>query len=186
MRPSFLLLLLNKFRGKGDLFRIQILRLLGLRMKDGSSIGRIICEWPNRVLIGKGCTLEDGIHFKISHPFSDGNYIDIKDHVFIGNYCYFNCTSRIIIGNNCMIAANTIFADVGHGTEAATLLNKQPVISEDIVLEDDVWIGVGSIILKGVNIGKGSIIGSGSVVNKSIPEYQIWAGTPARYIRNRI
>jgi acetyltransferase-like isoleucine patch superfamily enzyme len=52
-----------------------------------------------------------------------------------------------------------------------------------IIIEDDVWIGADSIILKGVRIGQGAIIGAGSVVTKEIPAFTIWAGNPAKFIR---
>ncbi|MEI6946694.1 hypothetical protein V9K67_05785 [Paraflavisolibacter sp. H34] len=53
-------------------------------------------------------------------------------------------------------------------------------------MERKVRIGMGSIIMKGVTIGKGSVMGAGSVVNKSIPDYEISAGSLARFIRKRI
>ena len=54
-----------------------------------------------------------------------------------------------------------------------------------VVIEDDVFIGVNVVICNSVTIGKGSIIGAGSIVTKDIPEYQVWAGNPARFIRER-
>ena len=54
-----------------------------------------------------------------------------------------------------------------------------------IRIEDHVFLGAHTIIAKPVTIGKGSIIGAGSVVTKDIPPYQIWAGNPARYIKDR-
>ena len=45
-----------------------------------------------------------------------------------------------------------------------------------IVIEDDVWIGYGTIILSGVKIGKGAVIGAGSVVAKDVPPYAVYAG----------
>ena len=53
-----------------------------------------------------------------------------------------------------------------------------------IKIEEDVFIGAGCIVLKGVTIGKGSVIGAGSVVTKMVPAGQVWAGNPARYIRD--
>ena len=56
--------------------------------------------------------------------------------------------------------------------------------SPPIVIEDDVWVGAHSIILKGVTIGARSIIGAGSVVTKSIPADCVAAGNPCRVIKN--
>ena len=56
--------------------------------------------------------------------------------------------------------------------------------NEDII-EDDVFIGVNTIICNSVRIGKGAIVGAGSVVTKDIPPYQVWAGNPARFIKER-
>lgn len=58
--------------------------------------------------------------------------------------------------------------------------------SAPIVIGEDVFIGAGCIILKGVTIGNRSIIGAGSVVTKSIPADEIWAGNPAKFIRKLI
>jgi acetyltransferase-like isoleucine patch superfamily enzyme len=55
----------------------------------------------------------------------------------------------------------------------------------EIRIGDDVWIGLGSIVLSGVNIGEGSVIAAGSVVTRDVDEYAIYAGNPARRIRER-
>lgn len=52
-----------------------------------------------------------------------------------------------------------------------------------IIIEEDVFLGAGTIVTKPCKIGKGSIIGAGSVVTKDIPPYEIWCGTPARFVR---
>ncbi len=53
-----------------------------------------------------------------------------------------------------------------------------------IKIDEDVFIGAGWIVVRGVTIGKGSVIGAGSVVTKMVPAGQVWAGNPARYIRD--
>ena len=55
----------------------------------------------------------------------------------------------------------------------------------EVFIEDDVFIGVNTIICNSVRIGKGAIVGAGSVVTKDIPPYQVWAGNPARFIKER-
>ncbi len=55
----------------------------------------------------------------------------------------------------------------------------------EVVLEDGCDIGAGAIILHGVRVGEGAIIGAGAVVTRDVPDYEIWAGVPARKIRER-
>ena len=57
---------------------------------------------------------------------------------------------------------------------------QQPTAKGAIKIADDVWLGANVIVLKGVTIGRGAIVGAGAVVTKSIPEYEIWAGVPAK------
>jgi virginiamycin A acetyltransferase len=54
-----------------------------------------------------------------------------------------------------------------------------------VVVEDDVWIGANSVVLDGARIGKGAVIAAGSLVNGTVPPYEIWGGTPARFIKAR-
>ncbi|MDF3129307.1 acyltransferase [Kiritimatiellaeota bacterium B1221] len=58
--------------------------------------------------------------------------------------------------------------------------------SKAIVIEDDVFIGVNSLILKGVHIGRRSIIAAGSVVTRDVPEGEIWGGNPAKKLRDTV
>jgi acetyltransferase-like isoleucine patch superfamily enzyme len=95
-----------------------------------------------------------------------------------------HATESIIIGKNCLIAANvTIIDSDGHGIDSSERSLANP-LSEPVVIEDNAWIGMNSIILKGVRIGKNSIIGAGSVVTKHVPENCVAAGNPARVLRN--
>jgi acetyltransferase-like isoleucine patch superfamily enzyme len=64
-------------------------------------------------------------------------------------------------------------------------LEKKPEDDQDVVFEDDIWVGSGAIILKGVNIGRGSIIAAGAVVNKDVLPYTVVGGIPAKQISVR-
>jgi len=157
----------------------------GMKIGQKVVLGKINCQWPHKVTLGNEATLEDGVLFKITKPFDEQNYIEVGERVFIGMRCEFNVNTQITIGNDCLIASNTTFVDTGHEIKKDLKINQQPCTRSGIVLQEDVWVGTNCIILQGVTIGKGSVIGAGSLVNKSIPEYQIWAGSPARFIRNR-
>ena len=60
--------------------------------------------------------------------------------------------------------------------------NKRPEDDQDVVIEDDVWVGTGAIILKGVRVGRGSIVGAGAVVVQDVPPYSVVGGCPAKVI----
>ena len=91
--------------------------------------------------------------------------------------------SQVIIGENCLIAANCqIFDASGHSSQISNRLESQGE-SKPISIGNNVWIGANSIILPGVNIGDGAIIGAGSVVVKSIPSNVIAGGNPAIVIK---
>lgn len=55
----------------------------------------------------------------------------------------------------------------------------------EVYIEEDAFIGCNTTICNSVTIGKGAIIGAGSIVTKDVPPYQVWAGNPARYIKDR-
>lgn len=117
--------------------------------------------------------------------------IDFKDDIYLSTNISITTNnsgkSKIKIGNHVMIAHNVLIIGGNHNISRTDI----PMILQGegkqghITIEDDVWIGAGSIILSGITIGKGSVIGAGSVVTKSIPQYSIAAGNPAKVIKSR-
>lgn len=92
-------------------------------------------------------------------------------------------TSTISIGARCSIGPGvTIFDSDFHGLSASQRNVASAVQRADVFIGDDVFIGAGAIILKGVRIGARSVVGAGSVVVKSLPEAVIAAGNPARVV----
>ena len=87
-----------------------------------------------------------------------------------------------------MIASRCAFMPYQHGfADTHRPMREQPLTSRgDIVIEDDVWLGVGVTVMDGVTIGQGAIIGAGAVVTKDIPPYTIAGGVPARVIGARV
>lgn len=98
------------------------------------------------------------------------------------------CASSIKIGNNAHIGANCIIIDTDVHSMDYRHRNFQNEITTDavsrpIIIEDDVWIGMNCIILKGVTIGAKSVIGAGSIVTKSIPANCTAAGNPCKVLK---
>lgn len=160
--------------------------LLGARFGRGTSVPPLLITWPHQVSVGAHCILEPDIYFKYDGTWQPGRSIVIADRVFIGRGCEFNIRNRIQIGSESLIASGCKFIDHDH---AMTLeqgpMNRQPCPDAPILLEDDVWLGVNVVVLKGVTIGMGAVVGAGAIVTKSIPAYEIWAGVPARKVGTR-
>lgn len=103
------------------------------------------------------------------HVGISGSSIAVSEHIEIGNY--------VLIGSGCLITDSDAHPVDPEGRRSGGKTKTKP-----IVIEDDVFIGARSIILKGVRISRGSVIGAGSVVTKDVLEYSIVAGNPARVI----
>lgn len=108
--------------------------------------------------------------------------------VSIGNRTIVGIGSVIIgpvtIGNNVMIAQNIVISGLNHGYEDVTVPpSEQKVTCKPIIISDNVWIGANSVITAGVTLGKHCVIGAGSIVTKSIPDYSVAVGNPARVIK---
>lgn len=102
--------------------------------------------------------------------------------IFIGENVVFDSAypEDIEIGNHVHITTGCVL--LTHYLD--TTREKVNWLHGKIKIEEHVFIGANTIISKPLTIGKGSIIGAGSVVTKDIPPYQIWAGNPARYIKD--
>lgn len=101
----------------------------------------------------------------------------------IGNNCGFSgtsigCFSSITIKDNVKCGANTLITDGDWHMNDTRVGPAKP-----IVIEENVWLGYGAIVLKGVTIGKNSVIGAGSVVTSNIPPNCIAAGNPCKVIK---
>jgi acetyltransferase-like isoleucine patch superfamily enzyme len=108
--------------------------------------------------------------------------------VFIGNNVGVGLSNVIIgpvkLGNYVMLAQNIVISGLNHGYEDVTLPPRmQKVVTKQITIEDDVWIGANCVITAGVTIGKHAIVGAGSVVTKDIPQFSVAVGNPARVIK---
>lgn len=117
-------------------------------------------------------------------PIGKANNIEIGRGTFLNTEIRFGCPkAKITIGKNCQIGPRVCFETVNHGLIYEPQKGRGGW-SKPIVIEDEVWIGCGAIILQGVTIGKGAVIAAGAVVNKDVPTKSIFGGVPAKLIKN--
>jgi carbonic anhydrase/acetyltransferase-like protein (isoleucine patch superfamily) len=120
----------------------------------------ILCAWQ------AGAVLQVGADFAMS-----GGTLCAAESIRIGD--------RVTIGANSVIV-DTDFHPLDPGER---LREPERTPAAPIVIEDDVFIGMGCYILKGVTLGRGCVVGAGSVVTRAVPAGMIAAGNPAREIR---
>jgi acetyltransferase-like isoleucine patch superfamily enzyme len=145
----------------------------------------------SRIFFNSYILLQNGSHLSSKNNFYLGQgaevilthnaKLEIGENVYVGSYSNIRCSGKIKIGNNVRIAQHVSIIDSNYDIFEGKIIG---IKSNEIEIEDSVWIGAGAIILPGVKIKKGSIIGAGSVVNKDVNEKCLFAGNPARYIKN--
>jgi acetyltransferase-like isoleucine patch superfamily enzyme len=172
----------------------SIWRLKGVKLASGIRYYGFskVCRYPGSTIsIGDNCGFRSD---KFSNLIGVNRRCILSTHgagasIKIGSGCGFSgvsigCAESITIGNNVLVGANVVITDFDwHNVDP--LKRKDPCTSlKPVIIEDNVFIGLNSIIWKGVTIGKNSVIGANSVVTKSIPENCIAAGNPARIIKS--
>lgn len=136
----------------------------------------------------RGSTLAVGEHSMIDAfvkvKFAGGSGdIQLGHHVHVNSGTVIYSGNGVTIGNNVLIAANCTFAPVNHAyKDREKLIQEQGFLPSKggIVIEDDVWIGAGCVILDGTYIRRGAVIGANSLVRGTLEAYGVYAGNPLR------
>lgn len=125
----------------------------------------------------------------------DGSYtyttIAVGSDVYIGPGAHFRAPkSSITIGNKVLFGPGVTIMGGDHNSSQLCrfmfdVTEKRPEDDLPVVLEDDVWVGAGAIILKGVTIGRGAVVAAGALVARDVPPYSIVGGMPARLLKWR-
>lgn len=191
----------------GLLLRGKFFKTLLGRMGSNVMFGRnIVLRHPRKIHLGNNVIVEDNCVLDAKGKNNKG--IFIGNNVTIGRNCVLSCKDGDLnIGDNTIININVfiqsvkrvdIGKDVGIGaycyiigggdhimTRTDIPIMAQGQVVKGITIEDNAAIGTGAKIKDGITIGRDAFIGAGAVVTKSIPEFSIAVGVPARVIRNR-
>jgi len=111
--------------------------------------------------------------------------LTIGDGTYIHSYFHCGAAEKVTIGKNVLIAGRVYISDHDHKYDDSELPMgwKGKLITKPVTIEDEVWLGEGCAVLKGVTIGKRAVVGANAVVTKDVPPYTVVAGVPARVIR---
>lgn len=113
---------------------------------------------------------------------------EVGSDVFINKNFFCSANEGVLIGDRVMFGANCSIVGGDHKFDRVNETLRFPISlgnNNKIIIESDVWIGHGTIILKNGFIGEGTVIGAGSLVNKILLPYSVYAGNPIRFIKPR-
>ena len=149
------------------------------------------------VFFGRGLELQVGRRGRIEFGrfvwIGDGTKIrchegavELGAKTVMGQECTISAYQRVRIGEQCVIADRAMFIDFDHGVvETDRPIRLQGIYKRDVEVGNNVWIGYGACVLRGVRVGDNAIVGTNCVVTKDVPANAVVAGIPARVIRMR-
>lgn len=141
---------------------------------------------PVSIQVGSDCRLSAAMTIS-GRPSSKDPQLTIGNNVGIGWQTTIAVGSKVVLGDNVRIAGRAFLAGYpGHPLDARARAQGLPDQDEqvgDIVLEQDVWLGTGVMVMAGVTIGAGTVVAAGSIVTHNLPAGVLAAGVPARVLR---
>jgi len=169
---------------------------------NGAEFSSLQCFGKPHIHLSLNATLEIGRNFYMNNGIvnsgtgnngkckidvSKGAKLTIGDFVGMSDVTIL-CQNKITIKDNVKLGVGVhIYDSDFHSLNSEFRKNNikdlLDINTKPINIENNVFIGAHSIVLKGVTIGENSIVGAGSIVTKDIPKNQIWAGNPAKYIK---
>ena len=151
---------------------------------------RSIIEKPDMLTNPKGISIGNNVYIRKGSRLEAIGEISNNPKIIIGDgtsiHLYFHCgaAESVIIGKNVLIAGRVYISDHDHEFDHPTLPPcESGLITSPVIIEDEVWIGEGAVILKGVTIGKRAVIGANAVVTKDVAPYTVVGGVPAKLIK---
>ena len=138
-----------------------------------------------KVIINSKCFVDSFVKIKTVGGTGD---VIIGEESYINSGTVIYSGNGVRIGKQVLIAANCTLAPVNHAFKLRSIPIKEQGFKASkggIIIEDDVWLGAGVIVLDGAHIKKGAIVAAGSVVKGEVPEYAIVAGNPIKVIKYR-
>jgi acetyltransferase-like isoleucine patch superfamily enzyme len=194
-RSGGALALIRFMRGKGMLnlkYGRLVVRLgwWKLRLRERLLLDGLAFIGPGcSIEVGPRATLELGRWSWVGHGCkirSHEGSVSIGSKTVLGQECTISSFQHVSIGRECVIADRVMLIDFDHGmVEVERPIRLQGIYKRDVRVGNNVWIGYGACILRGVTIGDNAVIGTNAVVTRDVPANAVVGGVPARVIRMR-
>lgn len=157
------------------------LRLKGAKIPKDLQCKDFFFDGEPKNLTIKGGVIEKGARINLGKNAE----LKIGNYFYLNSYSIIDCHYKIVIGNRVMIGPLCYIGDFDHDIKVDLTAKHHRMNKKygEIIIKDNVWIGSGAKILKGVTIGENSVIAAGAVVTKDIPDNVVAAGVPAKVIR---
>jgi acetyltransferase-like isoleucine patch superfamily enzyme len=168
------------------------LRLAGVKLRLRSRL-----RLDGLAFVGPGCSLEvkRGALLELGRWSWVGHGCKIRSHegtvsigakTVLGQECTISSFQHVSIGRECVIADRVMLIDFDHGmVDVERPIRLQGIYKRDVRVGNNVWIGYGACILRGVTVGDNAVIGTNAVVTRDVPANAVVAGVPARVLRMR-
>jgi len=157
---------------------VPYLRGLVKSRKVGVRIGRgVKLTGPGEYRLHRGCQISDGVRIFVG----PGAVLEMMPRSRLGDRSIVNAATRVTIGRGTEVSWDVQILDTDFH-EIVRLDGSVGRMSRSVLLEDNVLVGTGAFILKGVTVGTGSIVGAGSVVTQDVPPGTVVAGNPAKVV----
>jgi acetyltransferase-like isoleucine patch superfamily enzyme len=113
--------------------------------------------------------------------------VSIGAKTVLGQECTISAYQHVSIGRECILADRVMLIDFDHGvTEVERPIRTQGIYKREVHVGNNVWMGYGACILRGVSVGDNSVIGTSAVVTRAVPANAVVGGVPARVLRMRV
>lgn len=141
-----------------------------------------LMRYPKNISLGDNMVLKSGARICACNEQA---IISIGARTTFGYHSFIFASAKVEIGSDCLIAPFVYIVDSDHTIDKDKKINQQPNQSAPIYIGNDVWIGTGAKILKGVHIGDGAVVAAGALVKENVAPYSIVGGIPAKKISER-
>lgn len=170
-----------------------IFKLFGVKYGKGLKISGTVCVVnKGKITLGNNVRINSNVSScPVGGPYKTSFLTESEGEIIIGDNVGMSGAAivsreKVTIGNNVMLGSGTCIYDTDfHSTLLSDRISvpEKGIKSAPVIIEDGVFIGARSIVLKGVTIGENAVIGAGSVVTKSVPAGEIWGGHPAHFLK---